>query len=99
MKWTLAVAAGASLALTTPAGAAAMLFAGSVPRSGIERVQAGPGTGGLRSKDSATRKLCRVSLNAEIVSVRTIMKVSGRTTLPPIRQTRQLACFAMARSI
>jgi hypothetical protein len=56
MKRTLAVAAGASLALTTPAGAAVMLFAGSVPRSGIERVQAGPGTGGLRSKDQRNPK-------------------------------------------
>jgi len=56
MKCTLAIVAGAGLALTTPAGAAAILFPGSVQRSGIERVQAGPGTGGLHSKDQRNSK-------------------------------------------
>jgi hypothetical protein len=56
MKYILALAAGASIALSTTAGAAGLFFPGAVHRSGIERVQAAPGTGGLHSKERRSSK-------------------------------------------
>jgi hypothetical protein len=55
MKCFVALAAGAGIALTTSAGAADFSVPGAVQRSGIERVQAAPGTNGLHSKERGSK--------------------------------------------
>lgn len=56
MKCSWALAVGASIAVSVPVGATALVLPGSVQRSGIERVQASPGTDGVRSKEQRNSK-------------------------------------------